>query len=68
MLYLKGPLLLQISGSHIVAAISAICMTAMAIIGLSYRASGKKPLPVAWDSLGILAIYGVATYILYASR
>ena len=67
-LYVKGPLLLQISAGHIVAAIAAICMTAIAIIGLNYRASGKKPLPAAWDSVGILAIYVVAMYVLYASK
>ena len=67
-LYVKGPLLLWISSSHIIAAISAICMTAIAIIGLTYRTTTKKPLYFSWDSLGILGIYGVATFLLYTAR
>lgn len=67
-LYVKGPLLLWISSTHIVAAISAICMTAIAIIGLTYRTTNKKPLVFSWDSLGILGIYGVATFLLYTAR
>ena len=67
-LYVKGPLLLWISSTHIVAAISAICMTAIAIIGLTYRTTNKKPLVFSWDSLGILGIYGVAIFLLYTAR
>lgn len=67
-LYVKGPLLLWISSTHIVAAISAICMTAIAIIGLTYRTTNKKPLFFSWDSLGILGIYGVAIFLLYTAR
>ena len=67
-LYVKGPLLLWISSSHIIAAISAICMTAIAIIGLTYRTTTKKPLFFSWDSLGILGIYGVAIFLLYTAK
>jgi cation:H+ antiporter len=67
-LYVKGPLLLWISSNHIIAAISAICMTAIAIIGLTYRTTNKKPLFFSWDSLGILGIYGVAVFLLYTAR
>jgi len=67
-LYVKGPLLLWISSTHIIAAISAICMTAIAIIGLTYRTTNKKPLVFSWDSLGILGIYGVAIFLLYTAR
>jgi len=65
--YTKGPLLSHISGNHIVAAIAAITMTAVAVIGLTYRTS-KKILLFAWDSLGILAVYVFATFVLYATR
>ena len=67
-LYVKGPLLLWISSTHIVAAISAICMTAIAIIGLTYRTTNKKPLVFSWDFLGIQGIYGVAIFLLYTAR
>jgi len=67
-LYVKGPLLLWISSTHTVAAVSAICMTAIAIIGLTYRTTTKKPLFFSWHSLGILGIYGVAIFLLYTAR
>ncbi len=67
MLYVKGPLLSDVSTSHMVTAYAAMAMTAVAIIGLTYRAS-KKRLLWAWDSLGIVLIYALATYLLFAMR
>ena len=63
-LYTKGPLLSNVSGNHVLAASAGIMMTAIAIIGLTYRTS-KKHLFIAWDSLGIVILYVVATAILY---
>ncbi|MFN0123178.1 MAG: hypothetical protein ACKV2V_21970 [Blastocatellia bacterium] len=66
-LYRKGPLLSHITGSHAVTASAAIVMTAIAVAGLTYRAEKKRFL-FARDSVGILAVYGAATYILYLPR
>lgn len=66
-LYTKGPILSYVSENHIVTAISAIMMTAIAIIGLTYRAS-KKPLFFTWDSIGIVATYLLSTLVLYMMR
>jgi cation:H+ antiporter len=66
-LYTKGPLLLSVSGSHLVSASAAIAMTGIAIIGLTYR-TGRKMLVFAWDSTAILVLYALATWILYALR
>lgn len=66
-LYTKGPLLSHITGSHAVTASAAIVMTAIAVAGLTYRA-GKKRFLFAWDSVGILTVYGAATYVLYLLR
>jgi cation:H+ antiporter len=63
--YLKGPLLENASGEHVISAIAAIAMTAIATVGVTYRI-GKKRLPLAWDSLAILITYFAATYILYS--
>jgi cation:H+ antiporter len=52
----KGPILLFTDSTHIISSLSAIAMTAIAIIGLTYRAE-KKPLIVAWDSIGIMVVY-----------
>ena len=66
-LYTKGPILSYVSENHIVTAISAIMMTAIAIIGLTYRAS-KKPLFFTWDSIGILIVYFITIFVLYTMR
>ena len=62
--FLKGPLLSYASPNHIISALSAIAMTTIAIIGLTYRAE-KKRLFVAWDSLCILMVYLVNLMLLY---
>ena len=65
--FLKGPLLSYASPNHIISALSAIAMTTIAIIGLTYRAE-KKPLFLAWDSIGILLVYFVNLILLYNLR
>lgn len=60
-LYVKGPLMSQVAQSHVVSANTAMAMTAIAVIGLTYRAS-KKRLPIAWDSLAILGVYGIGAW------
>ncbi|HSF47401.1 MAG TPA: sodium:calcium antiporter [Burkholderiales bacterium] len=67
MLYVKGPLLSYVSTNHLVTAFAAMAMTGVAVIGLTYRAS-KKRLLWAWDSLGIVLVYALATYLLFAMR
>lgn len=66
-LYVKGALLEVSSPTHLVGALTGLIMTSIAIIGLTYRAE-KKKLFMAWDALGILAVYIVGTFILYMMR
>lgn len=66
-LYTKGPLLSEVGLAHTVTANAAVVMTAIAVVGLTYRASKKRFL-FAWDSLAILAVYGAAVVILYLMR
>ncbi|HEY7557280.1 MAG TPA: sodium:calcium antiporter [Candidatus Binatia bacterium] len=63
-LYLKGPLLADVSPAHIVTANAAMVMTAIAVIGLTYRVSKKRFL-FAWDSLAIAAVYALAVAMIY---
>jgi cation:H+ antiporter len=42
-------------------------MTTIAIIGLTYRAE-KKRLFLAWDSIGIVALYIMNPMLLYMKR
>lgn len=62
--FIKGPLLSSANQSNIISALSAIAMTAIAIIGLTYRAE-KKRLFLAWDSIGIALVYVVNLMLLY---
>jgi cation:H+ antiporter len=63
--YTKGPLLADASSGHAISSVAAIAMTAIAAVGVTYRI-GKKRLPLAWDSIAIVAIYIAAMFILYS--
>lgn len=65
--FMKGPILAFVDMNHIISALSAITMTAIAIIGLTYRAS-KKPLFLAWDSMGMILIFIGNIIFLYLLR
>ena len=43
-------------------------MTVIAIIGMTYRAEKKPFYFMAWDSMGIVAVYIVNMMILYRMR
>jgi len=62
--FTQGPILSFANQNHIVSALSAIAMTAIAVIGLTYR-SAKKPLLLAWDSIGIVIVYIMNLMLLY---
>jgi len=65
--FIKGDLLSFANQNHLISALSAITMTTIAIIGLTYRTE-KKPLFLAWDSMGILLIYVINLMLLYMLR
>lgn len=65
--YLTGPILSHAQGSHIVSSLAAISMTAIMIVGLTYR-SEKKLLFLAWDSMGVLLLYLSYVMLLYMFR
>lgn len=65
--FIKGPILSFASPNHIISTLSAIAMTTIAVIGLTYRTE-KKPLFLAWDSIGILLAYVINLMLLYMLR
>jgi cation:H+ antiporter len=65
--FIKGPLLSHVSPSNIISALSAIAMTTIAIIGITYRAE-KKYLFLAWDSIAIISVYVSNLMLLYMLR
>jgi len=65
--FTNGAILSFVNLNHIVPAISAIIMTSIAIVGLTYRTE-KKVLFLAWDSIGIVLVYIVNLMSLYSLR
>jgi cation:H+ antiporter len=65
--FIKGPLLSHVSPSNIISALSAVAMTTIAIIGITYRAE-KKYLFLAWDSIAIISVYVSNLMLLYMLR
>ncbi len=65
--YTPGPLLARITSDHAITAVAAMLMTAIAVIGLVYRKE-KKSFLVAWDALGIVAVYLLTTALLFQLR
>lgn len=62
--YTNGKLLADASETNIISVFSVITMTAIAIIGLTYR-SKNKPFLLAWDTLLILIMYILNMLLLY---
>ena len=65
--YVKEPILAHASPAHLVTANAAMAMTAIAVIGLTYRVS-KKRLWFGWDSWALLAVYVFAVSVVYVMR
>jgi cation:H+ antiporter len=64
LLYFPAPLLTAATPGHVVTANAAMAMTAIAMIGLTYRVSKKRFL-FAWDALAIVVVYIYAVATVY---
>jgi len=62
-----GPLLASVSSTHLITAATAIGMTAVAIIGMTFRA-GRKRYAFSWDAIGIMGFYAAGTIMIYLMR
>jgi cation:H+ antiporter len=65
--YTKGVLTADVSPNHVIAAVAAMTMTAVAVVGLTFRAT-RKALFLSWDSWGIVGVYVLAVATLYLRR
>ena len=65
--YIKSPLLDAVEKQHLIAVMSAVAMTGLAIAGLIYR-SPKKRFPLSWDTFGIFLIFIINIGLLYFLR
>lgn len=64
LLYTRGVLLAEVSPVHLVSVISALVMSAIAVIGLTYRAQRKR-FRLSWDTLGIAGVYAIGTWMVW---
>jgi cation:H+ antiporter len=64
LVYPGGPLLKDASDSHILSVFATIIMSAIVIIGLSIRPSGKR-YKLGWDALLIFFVYALNLILLY---
>jgi cation:H+ antiporter len=64
-LYTRGSMLAVVAPGHLLSTTGAIVMTAIAIIGLTYRA-GRKRYTLSWDAIAMLIVYGVVVALLRA--
>lgn len=65
--YLPGSILAVADPGNLISALIAIAMTAIAILGISYRAQRKR-LWLAWDALALLLCFLVSLMLLYMQR
>jgi cation:H+ antiporter len=63
-LYTRGPLLAAISSAHLVTLVAAMVMTAIAIVGLTYRAQRKR-FRLSYDAIAMIVVYGLAVRLLW---
>lgn len=66
--YLPGPLLAAVSTNHVISGITAMLMTAIAIVSLTYRVERKAFLRLGWDTAALLLAFLVNISLLYALR
>jgi cation:H+ antiporter len=62
--FIKGPILSFVDTNHIIPALSAIIMTTIAVIGLTYRTE-RKLLFLAWDSIAMVFVFIVNLMLLF---
>lgn len=67
-LYVKGSLMEDISPTHAITGLTALLMTGIAVVALTYRIERKAFLRLSWDTIALLLSYIVNIYLLYSLR
>lgn len=65
--YVKSPILAAVEKQHLIAVMSAVAMTGLAVAGFIYR-SPKKRYRLSWDTMGISLVFVVNIVLLYFLR
>jgi cation:H+ antiporter len=63
--YTKGPLLAHVDASHALTAFTAVMMSALVAVGLTFRPQGRVVLGLTWVSLGLFMLYVLNSWILF---
>jgi cation:H+ antiporter len=63
--YTKGPLLAHVDASHALTAFTAVMMSALVVVGLTFRPQRRAALGLTWVSLGLLMLYVLNSWILF---
>jgi len=64
LLYTRGSLLADVAPVHLATLVLALTMTAVAVIGLTYRAQ-KKRFRLSWDTFFIVGLYVTGAWLLW---
>lgn len=65
MFYTKGPLLAHVDANHVLTAFTAVMMSALVTVGLTFRPRGRIVLGLTWVSLGLFILYVLNSWILF---
>lgn len=63
--YTEGPIFAHVDASHALTAFTAVMMSALVAVGLTFRPQGRVILGLTWVSLGIFMLYVLNTWILF---
>ena len=63
--YTKGPLLAHVDASHALTAFTAVMMSSLVAVGLTFRPQGRVVLGLTWVSLGLVMLYVLNSWILF---
>jgi cation:H+ antiporter len=65
LLYRKGPLLANVDASHALTAFTAVMMSALVAVGLTFRPQGRTVVGLTWVSLGLFMLYVLNSWLLF---
>jgi len=63
--YSKGSLLASVDASHALTAFTAVMMSSLVAVGLTFRPQGRAVLGLTWVSLGLFMLYVLNSWILF---
>jgi len=63
--YVRGPLLVDVSATHVGTAVTAMTMTGLVLIGLVLRPQGRVLRTTSWVGVGLVAMYVVNAALVY---